>query len=285
MSSRRTLILLGAIAVGVVAALLLFNYVRGIEDRAYDNAARVTVYTASANIPRGTPGETAVNSGLIEQGQIPQEFRPATAITTPDQVQKKVALFDIPQNTVILDGMFVDQASTQITFRQRLKNPENQAMTIQVDTVRGVGGWLVAGDEVNVLVKVAPGSLEIGEAAAEPVTGLRTSDGATYRYLYQSVQILAVGDKALLSPGEQVSSSGSSSSSAPTGASGQGLLTINVSPEAAPLFAIGQDSNAFYLTLTAEDYVPHVINPYTASILPGEDPVLLTPCGPEGCDE
>ena len=44
MSSRRTLILLGAIAVGVIAALLLFNYVQGIEDRANNNAKRVDVY-------------------------------------------------------------------------------------------------------------------------------------------------------------------------------------------------------------------------------------------------
>lgn len=284
MSSRRTLILLGAIAVGVVAALLLFNYVRGIEDRAYDNAARVNVFVANSDIARATPGETAVASGAIASSQIPQEFRPATAITTTDEVQRKVALFDIPQNTVILTGMFVDPASTQLTFRQRLKNPDYQAMTISVDTVRGVGGWLVAGDEVNMLVKVKPRE---GEAA--PTEGFSTEDGSTFRYLYQSVQILAVGDKAVLSPGEQVSSSSSdtaSTSSAPTGAAGSGFLTLNVSPQAAQYIAVAQDSGGIYLTLVAEDYVPKELPPLpAAALLPGEDPALLTPCGPAGCEE
>ena len=49
--------------------------------------------------------------------QIPQEFRPASAITTTDEIQKKVALFDIPQNTAIVQDMFVDPAQSQISFR------------------------------------------------------------------------------------------------------------------------------------------------------------------------
>jgi Flp pilus assembly protein CpaB len=280
-SSRRTLILLGAIAVGVVAALLLFNYVRGIEDRAYDNAERVDVFVANADIERATPGDTAVADGSIDSSKIPREFRPATAITTTDEVQRKVALFDIPQNTVILKGMFVDPASTQLTFRQRLKNPEYVAMTISVDTVRGVGGWLVAGDEVNMMVKVTPREGE------PPPEGYTTDDDSVYRYLFQKVQILAVGDKAVLSPGEQVSTSpsGSSNGSAPSGSAGAGLLTLNLSPEAAQWVAIAQDVGSIYLSLVAADYVPREIPPLAAGgPLPGEDPAQLTPCGPGGCE-
>ncbi len=92
MSSRRTLILVGAIVLGLLAALLLFNYVNGIEDRANNNAKRVDVYVAKTDIPRGTPGETASADGEVGTSKIPQEFRPATAITTTDEIQKKVAL-------------------------------------------------------------------------------------------------------------------------------------------------------------------------------------------------
>jgi Flp pilus assembly protein CpaB len=279
-SSRRTLILLGAIAVGVVAALLLFNYVRGIEDRAYDNAERVDVFVATADIPRATPGDTSVADGSIDSAKIPREFRPATAITTTDAVQRKVALFDIPQNTVILTGMFVDPASTQLTFRQRLKNPDYVAMTISVDTVRGVGGWLVAGDEVNMLVKVGP---QDGEP---PIDGFTTPEGATYRYLFQKVQVLAVGDKAVLSPGEQVSTNGTTEgSTGPSGSANAGLLTLNLSPEAAQYVAIAQDAGSIYLSLVAADYVPRELPPLAGGgPLPGEDPAQLTPCGPGGCE-
>ena len=101
-----------------------FNYVRGIEDRANNNAKRVDVYVAKTDIPRGTPGETAASDGAVGIAQIPQEFRPASAITTTDEIQKKVALFNIPQNTPIVQDMFVDPAQTQISFRERLKNPD-----------------------------------------------------------------------------------------------------------------------------------------------------------------
>jgi len=114
--------LVGAIVIGVIAALLIYNYVQGIDDRANNNAKLVDVYVAKSDIPRGTAGEQAASSKAIDKSQIPQQFKPATAITTTDQLAKKVALFDIPANSVIVDNMFVDPASSQITFRQRLTN-------------------------------------------------------------------------------------------------------------------------------------------------------------------
>ncbi len=268
MSSRRTLILVGAIALGLIAALLTFNYVRGIEDRANNNAKRVDVFVAKTDIPRGTPGETAASGGAVGQSQIPQEFRPASAITTTDEIQKKVALFDIPQNTPIVQDMFVDPAQTQISFRERLKNPEQVAITVSVDQVHGVAGFLVPGDEVNILVMQDNSGGDSGSSA---------SIKKTARYLYQKVQVLAVGQSTLLSPGEQVD--------AKTTAANQnsGMITFNVPPEAAQWIASAQEGGGMYLSLVADDYKPKPlpeINPNT-STLPGESGEL-TPYGPNG---
>src|SRR6056297_2149365 len=73
-SSRRTLILIAAIAIGGLAAFALFNYVGGIEDRANDNAERVDVFVVRRDIPKGLPGEQAQAEGFIELDQIPQKF-------------------------------------------------------------------------------------------------------------------------------------------------------------------------------------------------------------------
>lgn len=283
MSSRRTLILLGAIAVGVIAALLLFNYVRGIEDRANDNAKRVDVFAAKADIVRGTPGETAVADGSISSSKIPQEFKPTTAITTTDEIQKKVALFDIPQNTVIVKDMFVDPASTQISFRARLKNPDQVAISVSVDSVHAVGGFLVPGDSVSIMVfQEAPANSDSGSGSGNlPVTGVLKN---TARYLYQSVHILAVGNQPELSAGEQVSTS-SDSSTADTG--NNGIITFNVPPRAAQWIASAQQAGGMYLTLEAEDYTPRELPPLdpNVTLLPGEDPAQLTPYGPAGEQE
>jgi pilus assembly protein CpaB len=266
-SSRRTLILVGAIAIGLIAALLLFNYVRGIEDRANNNAKRVDVYVAKTDIPKGTEGEMATSEGAVGTAQIPQEFRPASAITTTDEIQKKVALFDIPQNTPIVQDMFVDPAQAQISFRERLKNPEHVAITVSTDEVHGVAGFLVPGDEVNLMVT--------------PQTDTESGGFAvTARYLYQKVQILAVGQSTLLSPGEQVQTA--KTGGAAPAAGNSGLITFNVPPEAAQWIASAQSQGGLYMTLVADDYIPKPLpQVQDASTLPGESG-QLTPYGPNG---
>lgn len=289
MSSRRTLILLGAIAVGVVAALLLFNYVKGIEDRANNNAKRVDVFVAKGQVKRGTPGETAVKDGSIGSAKIQQEFKPSTAINTTDEITKKVALFDIAPGTVIVQGMFVDPAQTQISFRERLKNPDHVAITISVDQIHGVGGFLVPGDEVNILVLQTSTT---GEGQGQPPTNSVTGVLKTVaRTLYQKVHILAVGQSTLKAPGEQAtsssSSSGSSSSSSSSQSSDSGVITFNVPPDAALWIASAQSSGTMYLNLVGEDYKPKEIPPLDpkVTLLPGEDPAVLTPYGPGGYKE
>ncbi len=271
-SSRRTLILVGAIVVGVIAALLIYNYVQGIDERAHNNAKLADVYVAKSDIKRGTPGETAAASKQIDKSQIPQQFRPATAITTTDQLAKKVALFDIPANSVIVEGMFVDPASSQITFRERLKNPNHVAISIPTDAVHGVGGFLVPGDEVDIMV-----FQDVTEAMK---AGAGTNDfiqKSLARYLYQKVQLLAVGQSTVLAPGETVDPATAQNQSS-------GVLTVNVPPEAAQWIAQAQVQGQMYLSLVSKDYVPHAIptTPPFSKTLPGEDPAQLTPYGPNG---
>ena len=276
MSSRRTVILLVAIVVGALAAFLLFNYVQGIEDRANEGAERVQAFRARNEIPRGTPGETAADAGDIEEKGIPQDIRPETAITSLDEIQRKVALFDIAPGTVIVQGMFVDPATTQISFRQRLKNSNHTAMTINVDATRAVGGYIVPGDEINMMVfEERTGETAEGEAAPTPGVGSPALLKKAARYLYQDVQVIAVGQNVLLEPGEQTEAANNNQQS--------NLITLNVPPKAAQWIAsFDQD---FYLTLTPEEYEPKAIEPLPEVVdaLPGEDPLLLTPyCGPDG---
>ena len=80
MSQRRTLILVAAIVVGALASFLVWNYVGGIQDQAYNDAERVKVYLVAEPIARGTSGNAA--QALIVEESIPRKFRPANAIET-----------------------------------------------------------------------------------------------------------------------------------------------------------------------------------------------------------
>jgi Flp pilus assembly protein CpaB len=269
-SSRRTLILVGAILIGVIAALLIYNYVQGINNRANNNAKLVDVFVAKSDIARGTEGKQASDSGQIGSAQIPQQFRPATAITTTDQLAKKVALFDVPKGMVIVNGMFVDPASAQISFRQRISQPNWVAVTISTDTVRGVGGFLVPGDEVNMTVDEQP--------INPPGNAPGWKPGSLPHYLFQKVFILAVGSQPQLQAGETATTTSSSNAA--------GNLTLEVPADAAQYIIAAQETGTIYLSLVTKDYTPSVIPPLPTNglitPLPGEDPARLTPYGPSG---
>lgn len=304
MSSRRTAILIGAIVIGVIAVLLIVRYVNDIENRVNADSAPSTVFVAKDTIPRGTDGTVAVDSQQIVSAEIPQKYRPSTAIQSTDAVKQKVAVFNIAPNTVIVEGMFVDQSTVQISFRERLKNPKHVAISIQVEQVKGVGGFIVPGDEVNLMVlqnndnvkeklTSEPGEgpvtlPDLDEATITPIPpeNIVRNGGAqwvlmdkTARVLYQKVQVLAVGQNQLLAPGESTGTTDETTEST-TQRNDTGLITFNVPPKAAQWIATWYGlEGGFYLSLVGKDYVPIPLQPLPVitNELPGEVEGQLTP--------
>ena len=114
---------------------------------------------------------------------------------------------DLAADQVLVEGMFVDPVDSLITAARRITTG-HVAITISVDSVRGVGGLIVPGDLVNMMV-VPPGCDEQAAAegeAAEPVDAGRRSTPRRCRsapgYLYQEVRILFVGQTPVPLPGE-----------------------------------------------------------------------------------
>lgn len=278
MSSRRSLILIAAVVVGAVAAYALYTYIGGIEDEANQNAERVRVYKIVQDIPKGTFGDEAFAQGIIEEDVIAREFRPATAITDPAQIDGLVAISDLAANQVVVSNQFVPQATSLSTFSSLLKNNE-VAITISIDQVRGVAGLLVPGDFVNILVTPAA-SLE----NPPPPNGQGSSDVFTEpaRYLFQKVQILAVGQTRRLEPGETAATNPDGS---PVTSTSSGMLTFALPADAAQKIA-SVPAGSFYLTLVPRDYQPEPLPALDVGApLPGEDPSQLTPYGPDGRPE
>lgn len=265
-----------AVLLGLLAGGLVYNYVQGVEDEANAEAERVQVYKLAANIPKGTFAEDAFANGWIVQDEIAIEFRPATAITDPSQIEGKVAISDLAANQVVVTDQFVSQSAALTTFSGLLQ--QNQvAVTISVDQVRGVAGLLVPGDFVNIMVTE-------GEDAAGPATDeegnaivVESDVRPNARYLYQKVQILAIGQQRTLQPGETVATNPDGS---PVVAS-TGMLTLAVPVEAAQWIA--SNSTGIYLTLVSKDYTPEPVGPISPTpTYPAENPEQQTPYGPEG---
>src|ERR671934_243782 len=76
-----------------------------------------------------------------------------------------VALADFKAGALLQQGMFVDPTVAQTSFADRLEAEKGKhAISISVDQVHGVGGFITPGDYVNLIVEVKP--VALGQAAA-----------------------------------------------------------------------------------------------------------------------
>ena len=253
MTARRTIILIIALAIGLVAAVSLFSYTNSVEDRAYKDAELVQVFVVNKDITKGMYGDDAVSNGFISltPDEIPAEYRPSTALTSLDPIKGKVAITDLPKGQVITDKLFV--APNQVpggAFSTQI--PKGQvAVSVSVDQVRGVGGNLIPGDRVNMLVKLAPVDAE----------GNPRENFAGIHYLYQNVKILAIGQNSAPGVGDTESATNP----------GSDLITFAVPPEAAQriVFVTSKDQGSFWLTLVPKDNDPESLPPISVdNILP-----------------
>ncbi len=219
--------MVAAVLAAALAAFANFAYLNSVQDRAYKDAERLKVFVVGKDIPKGLPGEQSVQEEFIKADEIPREFRPGTAITDLAPIRGKVAVTNLSAGQVVVEGMFVDPKVAQITFAQRI--PAGQvAITVSVDQVRGVAGLLVPGDKVNILI----------------------NDGGAERFLFQNVNIIAIGTSAAPQAGEAAAAVNP----------GSGLITFSVPPLAAAKIALASANN-IYLTLVPPDNQPVPVPP------------------------
>ncbi|KAA0234461.1 MAG: hypothetical protein JJLCMIEE_02622 [Acidimicrobiales bacterium] len=257
MSSRRTLILIGAIAVGAVAAFLIFRYISGIEDRALgDNELEMVVVVEGGDVEAGVSADEAIQQERLVVGERRRVDIPSGAIRSLDELSGQVAAVNLPEGTIVSSALFVDENQLGVS-RARSLDEGNVAVSVSVDQVRGVANLLQPGDLVDIMVK-----LEVSETATPAGDGdvaaptPTPADIGTFDqpavYLYRKVEVFAVGQSlgttTVDEEGNEVQTPGS------------GLITFQVPPEAAQVIA-SAPSGSLYLTLVPDDYEPGVVDP------------------------
>lgn len=235
--------MVAALLAAAIAAFANFAYLSSVQDRAYENAERLKVFVVGKDIPKGLPGENALQEEYVKADEIPREFRPATAITDPTTIRAKVAITNLSVGQVVVEGMFVDPKIAQVSFSQRI--PSGMvAITVSIDQVRGVAGLLVPGDMVNIMI----------------------DDGGDKRFLFQNVPIIAIGSSAAPQAGE----------TAPAVNPGSGLITFAVPPLSAAKLALASTKD-MYFTLVPPDNQPVDVPPVNDGNLFAPGQLTATP--------
>ncbi len=214
---------------GLVAVILLNQYLiqqrRKLEGERQALLANypqpIEVIVAAKDLPTGTKLEIA----LLAKAAVPERFVQPYAVTSPNQLLGKITVAPIAAKEQILLNKLrrpdeLPEGSTLSTLTPKGK----RAVTILVDSITGVGGFVRPGDLVDVLWTI-PGSNQV---EGQVVT------------LFQDVPVLAVGSD--LSAFESAGSKEANDKS-------QFMVTLALAPQETSFLLFAREQGRIQLSL------------------------------------
>lgn len=169
----KTVFIVGFIALALAAAasISLFNYLKGQEKMVKGAVATENVIVASVEIPVGT----AINTTHLKTAAWPAANMPQGAFTAAEQVVGRQTLDRIMPGDPVTELKLIPREGVGGILTYKI--PEgHRAMTVAVDQVSGVAGFITPGSMVDiVLTTTVPG-------AAQPVS----------KIVLQNVPVLAI---------------------------------------------------------------------------------------------
>jgi Flp pilus assembly protein CpaB len=167
-----------AIALALVAALLVMFYTANYQRNVRADETNVVVYTASRDIPAGTPGSSAVKQGMLKKTEIVRRGVVPGSISNPDQLEGLVASEQIYAGEQITSRRF--SAPSERGIHAQLKGPQ-RAISVAGDKQQLLAGVLRDGDRVD-LVGTFPApegsQLHFSRVVLRDIEVLRASPGA-----------------------------------------------------------------------------------------------------------
>jgi pilus assembly protein CpaB len=221
-------LLVAAAGFGMLAALLAVFYLKAREAALRAKLApsdkMIQVVVANRDLVKGTVVEA--DPAIFAIRPIPQEYVHSDAITAAQlpQVQGKKLVENLAKGKALLysflDDHFPRDFSDTIPLQRR-------AMTVQVDEVNSVNGFIRPGNRIDILV-----SLPAGAAGSE------SSSGSVIPLL-ENVEVLATGRDSAYEYEEKMRLIQGGVMHAP--ANNYTSITINVTPEQAALVETAQE--------------------------------------------
>lgn len=149
----RSVVIAGVLSlvIAAIASYSLYSYLKGQEAKVQSAVATSKVVVAAQEIPTGS----AINISQVKTVDWPQGALPQGAFSSPDQVAGRVTLDRLAAGEPVLDGKLVPKEGQTGILTYRI--PEgHRAMTVRVDDVAGVAGFITPGNKVDVVLTVRP---------------------------------------------------------------------------------------------------------------------------------
>lgn len=227
--TRRTVAIIVAIVLGIVAVVAIVQYTQGVKNEAQAQNEPVQVYVAQETIPAGMTAQQAIDQGLIVQDTAPRRNVPAGAIDALSDIEGRVAAAAINPGEEIVAGRFVQpgQATTALSI------PEGfHAISIDVGLVPSAAGFIEPGSRVGVLLNANLPDQQAADGQA--------GEGPSHtEFLMQNVQVIAIGRETTTTTNQEGEQQQETST----------VATLALRPQDAERLAHAQFVGQLYLTL------------------------------------
>ena len=205
---RGLLLLTLSLVLGLGAAMVARGWVT--DQASKERTDITTVVAASMAIPFGTKIEER-HLKIIE---MPKDYAPPGSYTIVEDVVDKVTTLPIVAGEILMKARFVDQGEGSTLAALVDKNM--RAVTVRVDDVIGVGGFLLPGNRVDVVAARRDGRRAITDT------------------ILRNIEVLAVDQTASSNDNEPVIVR---------------AVTLQVTPEQAEILVKGREEGSIQLTL------------------------------------
>lgn len=247
--TRRLIAIMGALILAGAGTAALVWYVQTAEERAMAGTEVVPVVVAAEPIASGT--EASQLDGLVETREVPRNARTSGAIEELEEVDPDAVVdVDLEPGEQLLATRFVAQEELQAQEGYEL--PEGlQAVTVEVDPERGVGGEVRPGDLAGVIVSFTDADLDDPDAEEEEPAEEDDGDaGPSSGFALHGVEVLNVQGEAT-PPDDTVE--GDTGQSRPSQPPSSLLVTLAVDAPQAEQLVFAREFGTIWLTGQDED--------------------------------
>jgi len=267
---RRTLVLIVALLLAGIAAFAVWQFLSNVEEEKEAELELRVVYRAVGAIAEGTEGSLVISQERAVESEEEVRFLPDNAIGSLEELTAtltgRVAAGPISGNSILTTDQWVELTADIKPLAERI--PEGkQAITIGVDNIQGVNGFIEPGDRINVIVTLTAAIEEIAEEviASETLTeeelqalADELEEGVISRFVLQGLPVLAVGQDIRVDEDAELTVTVTTVPAEGEEAAQQvqtGILTLEVTPEEAERIVYTFSTGTVWLTLVPEDLV------------------------------
>jgi len=169
MKRYRPLVFFGlALVLGLVTSILVFSWLQNEKNRLMAApiplSKNVQVLVANGDLTWGTK----LTPEMLQLQEVPPGVIPEGHFTSQEAIKDRVLLVNMKRNELLLESKLAPLGTTNGGVAA-VTDPNKRAMSVKVDDVIGVAGFIKPNDRVDVMVTIEPQAGKQGNSIAKMI--------------------------------------------------------------------------------------------------------------------